>query len=35
MLQKYVDYCEKNNFPIEDLTYPKEKVEDIHFHNEL
>jgi quercetin dioxygenase-like cupin family protein len=34
MLQKYVDYCEKNNLPIEDLTYPKEKVEDIHFHND-
>jgi len=32
MLQKYVDYCEKNNFPVQDLTYPKDKVPDVHFH---
>ncbi|CAF0985148.1 unnamed protein product [Adineta steineri] len=32
ILQKYVDYCQKNQLPIVDLTYPKEKVEDVHFH---
>ncbi len=30
ILQKYVDYCEKT---IVDITYPKDKVPDIHFHN--
>jgi quercetin dioxygenase-like cupin family protein len=33
ILQKYVDYCEKTNLPIIDLTYPKEKVPDVHFHS--
>ncbi len=31
MLQRYVDYCEANHLEVEDLTYPKKKVEDIHF----
>jgi quercetin dioxygenase-like cupin family protein len=33
MLQKYIDYSEKNNLPVEDLTYPKSKVPDVHFHD--
>jgi len=33
MLQKYVNFCEKNNLPIQDVTYPKTKVPDIHFHD--
>lgn len=31
ILKKYVDYCEKNNLPIVDVTYPKQKVKDIEF----
>lgn len=33
ILQKYVDYCEKNDLPVVDLTYPKQRVPDVHFHN--
>ncbi len=33
MLQRYIDFSEKNNLPVEDLTYPKDKVEDVHFHS--
>jgi 2,4'-dihydroxyacetophenone dioxygenase len=33
VLQKYVNYCETNNLPIIDVTYPKNKVPDIHFHD--
>ncbi|CAF1313927.1 unnamed protein product [Rotaria sp. Silwood1] len=33
ILEKYVNYCEKNNLPIIDITYPKSKVPDVHFHN--
>ncbi|CAF2936699.1 unnamed protein product [Rotaria sp. Silwood2] len=34
ILQKYIDYGEKNNLPIIDVTYPKSKVPDIHFHHQ-
>ncbi|UJR19619.1 hypothetical protein I4U23_022753 [Adineta vaga] len=33
VFQKYIDYCQKNNLSIVDLTYPKEKVSDVHFHS--
>ncbi|CAF1067949.1 unnamed protein product [Rotaria sordida] len=33
--QKYVDYCEKNNLPIIDITYPKEKAPDIEFKEKI
>ena len=32
MSQRYVDFCEKNNLPVIDISYPKEKVPDVHFH---
>lgn len=34
ILQKYTNYCEENNLPIVDITYPKQKVPDVHFHHE-
>ena len=34
ILQKYVDFCERENLPVVDLTYPKSKVPDVHFHGE-
>jgi quercetin dioxygenase-like cupin family protein len=33
MLQRYINYSEQNNLPVEDLSYPKEKVPDVHFHH--
>jgi len=33
IIQKYKDYNEKNNLPVIDVTYPKEKVPDVHFHD--
>ncbi|CAF1249531.1 unnamed protein product [Didymodactylos carnosus] len=28
---KYIDYCNKNNLPVIDITYPKQKVPDVEF----
>ena len=33
MIERYVRFSEENNLPIVDLTYPKSRVEDVHFHN--
>ena len=35
IFEKYLHYCEKMNLPIVDLTYPKSRVEDVHFHNHI
>ncbi|CAF3790500.1 unnamed protein product [Rotaria sp. Silwood1] len=32
ILKKNVDYCQKNNLPIVDVTYPKQKVKDVEFN---
>ena len=34
VLQKYTNYCEENNLPIVDITYPKQKVPDVDFRHE-
>ena len=34
VLQKYVDYCEREDLPIVDITYPKIKVPDVRFHHD-
>ncbi|CAF3954445.1 unnamed protein product [Rotaria sp. Silwood1] len=33
--QKYVDYCQKNNLPIVDITYPKQKAPEITFKEKI
>ncbi|CAF1065695.1 unnamed protein product [Didymodactylos carnosus] len=33
ILKTYTDYCNKNNLPIVDITYPKHKVPDVDFKN--
>jgi 2,4'-dihydroxyacetophenone dioxygenase len=33
IIQKYIDYNKENNLPVIDVTYPKEKVPDVHFHD--
>jgi quercetin dioxygenase-like cupin family protein len=33
MGQKYLEFCEKNHLPVVDISYPKDKVPDVHFHD--